>query len=90
MEQAVFLGSNFKKSQLENGIVWSTKFKTVTGQYVYAVDTYPPQKIAATRFATSKTPGSRTGAKVLVETTEADGILFAVRCKSSKDLGHNV
>ena len=40
MEQAVFLGSNFKKSQLENGIVWSTKFKTVTGQYVYAVDTY--------------------------------------------------
>ena len=84
MQQAVFLANNHDKDALDNGIVWSLKFKLRSGKhsgaYCYAVDiTYPPQSLDPTRFGNAKLTYSKIGTQMLVETIEHKGILFTTR-----------
>ncbi len=86
MEKAVLLARNPDKTPLANGVPWTYKFKTVTGQYVYAVNLMDQeQHVPATHFATSQSPGSCIGTKVLLETNMIDDILFATRVALDPD-----
>lgn len=90
MEKAVLLkGNNDGQVALDSGLVWSMKFKTATGRYVYAIDiTYSPQCVAPTRFSSSKITHSIIGTQVLVQSNEIDGVLFAVRVAMDPDANY--
>ena len=90
MEKAVLLKNNHDQEvALDSGVVWSIKFKTVSGGYVYAIDlTYPLQRVPPTRFANAKITESIIGTQVLVESSEYDGALFAVRAAFDPDANY--